>query len=79
MGNKKSNTKIYVYSLATIMGFVYNKSSNYYNSTGSENNTIITSPFSFCNIGNRELFFCFDEYQSNIIETHKLFLNNKNN
>lgn len=64
------------YSLATIMGFVYNKSSTYYNSTGSENNTIITSPFSFCNIGNRELFFCFDEYQSNIIETHKLFLNN---
>lgn len=64
------------YSLATIMGFVYNKSSTYYNSTGSENNTIIISPFSFCNIGNRELFFCFDEYQSNIIETHKLFLNN---
>ena len=64
------------YSLATIMGFVYNKSSTYYNSTGSENNTTITSPFSFCNIGNRELFFCFDEYQSNIIETHKLFLNN---
>jgi hypothetical protein len=64
------------YSLATIMGFVYNKSSSYYNSTGSENNTTITSPFSFCNIGNRELFFCFDEYQSNIIETHKLFLNN---
>lgn len=69
------------YSLATIMGFVYNKSSSYYNSISDicnnpQNNTTITSPFSFCNIGNRELFFCFDEYQSNIIETHKLFLNN---
>lgn len=69
------------YSLATIMGFVYNKSSTYYNSISDicnnpQYNTIITSPFSFCNIGNRELFFCFDEYQSNIIETHKLFLNN---
>jgi len=69
------------YSLATIMGFVYNKSSSYYNSISDicnnpQYNTIITSPFSFCNIGNRELFFCFDEYQSNIIETHKLFLNN---
>ncbi len=69
------------YSLATIMGFVYNKRSTYYNSISTisnnpQNNTIITSPFSFCNIGNRELFFCFDEYQSNIIETHKLFLNN---
>ena len=69
------------YSLATIMGFVYNKTSSYYNSISDicnnpQYNTIITSPFSFCNIGNRELFFCFDEYQSNIIETHKLFLNN---
>ena len=69
------------YSLATIMGFVYNKSSSYYNSISDicnnpQYNTTITSPFSFCNIGNRELFFCFDEYQSNIIETHKLFLNN---
>tara|TARA_B110001450_G_scaffold45573_3_gene42171 strand:- start:3150 stop:4607 length:1458 start_codon:yes stop_codon:yes gene_type:complete len=69
------------YSLATIMGFVYNKSSTYYNSINDisnipQNNTTIISPFSFCNIGNRELFFCFDEYQSNIIETHKLFLNN---
>jgi len=69
------------YSLATIMGFVYNKSSTYYNSISDicnipQYNTTITSPFSFCNIGNRELFFCFDEYQSNIIETHKLFLNN---
>ena len=67
------------YSLATIMGFVYNKSSTYYNSISDicnipQYNTTITSPFSFCNIGNRELFFCFDEYQSNIIETHKLFL-----
>ena len=69
------------YSLATIMGFVYNKSSSYYNSISDicnnpQYNTTLTSPFSFCNIGNRELFFCFDEYQSNIIETHKLFLNN---
>lgn len=69
------------YSLATIMGFVYNKPSTYYtsinkNSNSPENNTTLISPFSFCNIGNRELFFCFDEYQSNIIETHKLFLNN---
>lgn len=69
------------YSLATIMGFVYNKPSTYYNSISSisnnpQYNTTLISPFSFCNIGNRELFFCFDEYQSNIIETHKLFLNN---
>lgn len=69
------------YSLATIMGFVYNKSSSYYNSISDicnnpQYNTTLISPFSFCNIGNRELFFCFDEYQSNIIETHKLFLNN---
>ena len=69
------------YSLATILGFVYNKPSNYYNSISDicnnpQNNTTLISPFSFCNIGNRELFFCFDEYQSNIIETHKLFLNN---
>jgi len=69
------------YSLATIMGFVYNKTPNYYNSISTtsnipQNNINIISPFSFCNIGNRELFFCFDEYQSNIIESHKLFLNN---
>ena len=60
------------YSLANILGFEIN---NYYNSKSSLNNTIV-SPYPIDNIGNNELFFCFDENQGNIIETHKLFLNN---
>ena len=60
------------YSLANILGFEIN---NYYNSKSSSNNTIV-SPYPIDNIGNNELFFCFDENQGNIIETHKLFLNN---
>ena len=61
------------------MGFNYK--SNYNNSINEIsnnrlNNINIISPYIFSNIGNSELFFCFDEYQSNIIETHKLFLNN---
>ena len=57
------------YSLATILGFKYNKNSNYYKSTDNK----IISPYNYSNKGTTELFFCFDEYQSNIIETHKLF------
>ena len=61
------------YSLATILGFDYNKGADYYTSI---NNTKIVSKYAYSNIGNRELYFGLDEYQSNIIETHKLFLNN---
>lgn len=63
------------YSLATILGFKYSKNSNYYKSTSetSETNDKIISPYNYSNKGTTELFFCFDEYQSNIIETHKLF------
>ena len=69
------------YSLATILGFDYLKAAKYYTSINKVannrvNNNIIKSPFIFSNIGNTELFFCFDEYQSNVVETHKLFLNN---
>ena len=69
------------YSLANVLGFDSFKSSTYYTSIDDIsnmrlNNNKILSPFTFSNIGNNELFFCFDEYQSNIIETHKLFLNN---
>ena len=68
------------YSLATILGFDYNKTDDYINSIDASNvpinNTKITSTYCYSNIGNKELFFCFDEYQQNIIETHKLFLNN---
>lgn len=76
----KTNYTSY-YSLATILGFEYNKLENYYNSISETsnnniNNTTLTSPYVFSNKGTTELFFCFDEYQSNIIETHKLFLNN---
>ena len=75
----KSNYTPY-YSLASIMGFDYFKNSNYYtsiqSSTDKSKNNKITSPYTFSNQGTTELFFCFDEYQSNIIETHKLFLNN---
>jgi hypothetical protein len=68
------------YSLATILGFDYNKTDANINSKDISNipinNTKIISNYCYSNIGNRELFFCFDEYQQNIIETHKLFLNN---
>ena len=57
------------YSLAEILGFEIN-------SSDISNSKLIISNFSVNNIGNNELFFCFDENQSNIIETHKLFLNN---
>jgi len=69
------------YSLATILGFDYNKSSNYYTSINDTcNNKLfnskINSIYTYSNKGTTELFFCLDEYQSNIVETHKLFLNN---
>ncbi len=66
------------YSLANILGFdnYVNTSNSYkFKSIGGTNKTIL-SPFTYSNKGNSELFFCFDEYQSNIVETHKLFLNN---
>jgi hypothetical protein len=69
------------YSLATILGFDLYKNNDYYTSINELsnnylNNVKIISNYVYSNIGNRELYFCFDEYQSNIIETHKLFLNN---
>ena len=69
------------YSLATILGFDYNKSATYYTSIRDPsdnrfNNSVITSPYNFTSKGNAELFFCLDEFHSNIVETHKLFLNN---
>ena len=64
------------YSLANILGFDnYVNASNSYKFKSITDKTII-SPFIYSNKGNSELFFCFDEYQSNIVETHKLFLNN---
>ena len=57
------------YSLAEILGFEV----NIYDIS---NNKSIISNFPINNIGNNELFFCFDENEANIIETHKLFLNN---
>ena len=69
------------YSLATILGFDFYKSNTYYSSINDAcNNRLfnskINSPYTFSNKGNSELFFCLDEFQSNIVETHKLFLNN---
>ena len=69
------------YSLATILGFDFNKTSYFYTSINDTcNNRIynskINSTYTFSNKGNTELFFCLDEFQSNIVETHKLFLNN---
>lgn len=69
------------YSLATILGFDFNKTSYFYTSISDTcNNRLynskINSTYTFSNKGNTELFFCFDEFQSNIVETHKLFLNN---
>lgn len=57
------------YSLAEILGFEVN-------AYDISNNKSIISNFPINNIGNNELFFCFDENEANIIETHKLFLNN---
>ena len=75
----KSNYTKY-YSLATILGFDYNKSEKYYRSIFEKvsGKYIIKSPYNYVSKGNTELFFCFDEFQSNIVETHKLFLNNNN-
>ena len=64
------------YSLADILGF--NKKSG---NIKSNNNAIdssynIESDYCINLNNNNSLFFCFDEFQSNIIETHKLFYNN---
>ena len=64
------------YSLASILGFEYNKNSKYYTSINDTCNNKINSVYNFSNKGDTELFFCLDEYQSNILESHKLFLNN---
>jgi hypothetical protein len=69
------------YSLASIFGFDFNKASYFYTSINDTcNNRLynskINSTYTFSNKGNTELFFCLDEFQSNIVETHKLFLNN---
>ena len=75
---KTNYTKFY--SLATILGFDYNNIKTIESEQINENNTIIsskiTSPYCLSNKGDTELFFCLDEYQSNIVETHKLFFNN---
>tara|TARA_Y100000389_G_scaffold197561_1_gene232385 strand:+ start:4039 stop:5277 length:1239 start_codon:yes stop_codon:yes gene_type:complete len=55
------------YSLATILGFDYNTVLFY-----TTNNYIISN--SCFNNFISDLFFCFDEYQSNILETHKIIL-----
>ena len=55
------------YALAYIMGF--NKNSKVFSSI----NNIINSNYGVNLNNNNELFFCLDEFQSNIIETHKLF------
>ena len=64
--------KFYIeyYSLAYIMGFDKN-----INKFSSKNN-IINSNYRVNLNNNNELFFCLDEFQSNIIETHKLFYKN---
>tara|TARA_Y100000389_G_scaffold69001_1_gene65556 strand:- start:14213 stop:15481 length:1269 start_codon:yes stop_codon:yes gene_type:complete len=64
------NFYIEYYSLAYIMGFDKN-----INKFSSKNN-IITSNYAVNLNNNNELFFCLDEFQSNIIETHKLFYKN---
>jgi len=76
----KTNYRKY-YSLASILGFDLNKTSYFYTSISDTcNNRLynskINSTYTFSNKGNTELFFCLDEFQSNIVETHKLFLNN---
>ncbi len=64
------NFYIEYYSLAYIMGFDKN-----INKFSSKHN-IITSNYAVNLNNNNELFFCLDEFQSNIIETHKLFYKN---
>ena len=61
--------KFYIefYSLAYILGF--NKESNSFTSS----NNILESNYCVNINNNNSLYFCFDEFQSNIIETHKLF------
>ena len=63
------------YSLAEILGFEIN---NNYKSNRFDNslNKMIISSNSLNNKVNDIIFFCFDENQGNIIETHKVFLNN---
>lgn len=58
------------YSLAYILGF--NKESNSFTSS----NNILESNYCVNINNNNSLYFCFDEFQSNIIETHKLFYKN---
>ena len=57
------------YSLGKILGF------NITYSVISHTNIIISN-FPVNNIDNNELFFCLNENEANIIETHKIFLNN---
>ncbi len=57
------------YSLAEILGFEIEA-----NEISHEKSIISNFPVN--NVGNTELFFCLDENEGNIIETHKLFLNN---
>jgi hypothetical protein len=57
------------YSLATILGFnntIYNTANNIHSITGAKTYNTLNSP----------IYFCFDENQSAIVETHQLFLNN---
>ena len=66
------------YSLALILGFNSNASSNFYNSNNSTNpynNLQINSPKTYCTLNN-PIYFCFDDFQNTLIETHQLFLNN---
>ena len=60
------------YSLATILGF---NNSTYNNNNNSNNNYKITSPKTYNSISS-PIYFCFDENQNAILETHQLFLNN---
>ena len=64
------------YSLAYILGFD-TKTTNYssFIDISNSNNKNITSPYIFNNNETTDLFFSFDDYQSNIIETQKLFIN----
>ena len=61
------------YSLAYILGFDKNYSMEYKSKIIDEKNIII-SPSLFNNMSNNDIFFCFDEYKSNIVETHRIFL-----
>ena len=55
------------FSLANIFGFEKNK-----NEFISNNNNI-KSRYTICLNNDDELYFCFDEFQSNLIESHKLY------